>query len=149
MTVEREHRDTTAQPPHWDAQAAGFDDEPAHGPRDPTARTAWSARLAPWLPGHPAEVLDLGCGNGKLLSALIAERQFTEIVGADVGPQVDRDGRRTAALERVAQDRRERVHRPSLDAGVAHDHVAARGPITEREAHVLERRTGEARAEHL
>ncbi len=38
-------------------------------------------------------VLDLGCGNGKLLAALIAERQFTEIVGADVSQR---------ALERAA-----------------------------------------------
>lgn len=83
MTVEREHRDTTAQPPHWDAQAAGFDDEPAHGPRDPTARTAWSARLAPWLPGHPAEVLDLGCGTGGL-SLLAAEQGHRVTAGAGV-----------------------------------------------------------------
>lgn len=29
-------------------------------------------------------VLDLGCGEGRLLQALLAERQFTEIVGMDV-----------------------------------------------------------------
>jgi 3' terminal RNA ribose 2'-O-methyltransferase Hen1 len=31
-----------------------------------------------------ARVLDLGCGEGKLLKALLLEKQFTEIVGMDV-----------------------------------------------------------------
>ena len=31
-----------------------------------------------------ARVLDLGCGEGKLLRALLSEKQFTEIVGMDV-----------------------------------------------------------------
>jgi 3' terminal RNA ribose 2'-O-methyltransferase Hen1 len=31
-----------------------------------------------------ARVLDLGCGEGKLLQALLKEKQFTEIVGMDV-----------------------------------------------------------------
>jgi 3' terminal RNA ribose 2'-O-methyltransferase Hen1 len=31
-----------------------------------------------------ARVLDLGCGEGKLLKALLAKKQFTEIVGMDV-----------------------------------------------------------------
>src|SRR5262245_40996503 len=30
-------------------------------------------------------VVDLGCGSGKLLKRLMAERQFTEILGVDVG----------------------------------------------------------------
>lgn len=42
-------------------------------------------------------VLDLGCGEGRLLKALLGEPQFTEIVGVDVS---------TRALERVA----ERLH---------------------------------------
>ncbi|HEY4882365.1 MAG TPA: class I SAM-dependent methyltransferase [Myxococcales bacterium] len=31
-----------------------------------------------------ARLLDLGCGEGKLLKALLANKQFTEIVGMDV-----------------------------------------------------------------
>ena len=31
-----------------------------------------------------SRILDLGCGEGKLLKALLAKRQFTEIVGMDV-----------------------------------------------------------------
>ncbi len=32
-------------------------------------------------------VVDLGCGSGKLLKRLLSERQFTEILGVDVGTQ--------------------------------------------------------------
>src|SRR5262249_40000043 len=32
-------------------------------------------------------VVDLGCGGGKLLRRLLAEKQFTEILGVDVGIQ--------------------------------------------------------------
>ncbi|BFO20225.1 hypothetical protein SHKM778_66130 [Streptomyces sp. KM77-8] len=52
----------------WDAEAAGFDEEPDHGLRDPRVRAAWAARLRTWLPGRPGDVLDLGCGTGSLSS---------------------------------------------------------------------------------
>src|SRR5262249_61842752 len=39
-------------------------------------------------------VLDLGCGDGRLLTALLGDRQFEEIVGVDAAP---------AALERAAR----------------------------------------------
>src|SRR4029453_17582222 len=32
-------------------------------------------------------VVDLGCGSGKLLKRLLVEKQFTEILGVDVGIQ--------------------------------------------------------------
>ncbi|MET9339374.1 class I SAM-dependent methyltransferase [Nonomuraea sp. NPDC003804] len=50
----------------WDSSADTFDDEPDHGLRDPHVRAAWARRLAGWLPGPSAEVLDLGCGTGSL-----------------------------------------------------------------------------------
>src|SRR5262249_54973664 len=39
-------------------------------------------------------VLDLGCGEGRLLSALLADSSFSEITGVDVSPH---------ALERAAE----------------------------------------------
>ncbi|MEU3532965.1 methyltransferase domain-containing protein [Streptomyces murinus] len=66
MTDECAHSETTARPPDWDARAAGFDEEPDHGLRDPAVRAAWAARLRSWLPRRPADVLDLGCGTGSL-----------------------------------------------------------------------------------
>ena len=51
-------------------------------------------------------VLDLGCGDGRLLELLAAEGQFAEIVGMDVSTQaLTRARRRLARLprgERVA-----------------------------------------------
>ncbi|TXJ71506.1 class I SAM-dependent methyltransferase [Streptomyces lavendulae] len=84
MTDEREHGDTTAQPPDWDARAARFDDEPDHGLRDPAVRAAWAARLSSWLPRHPAEVLDLGCGTGSL--SLLAAEQGHRVTAVDLSP---------------------------------------------------------------
>lgn len=68
----------------WDAEAAGFDEEPDHGLRDPKVRAAWAARLGTWLPDRPADVLDLGCGTGSL-SLLAAERGH-RVTGVDLSP---------------------------------------------------------------
>lgn len=54
-------------------------------------------------------VLDLGCGNGKLLSALIAERQFTEIVGADVSHGALESASRRLRLDRMPAAQRSRI----------------------------------------
>jgi 3' terminal RNA ribose 2'-O-methyltransferase Hen1 len=51
-----------------------------------------------------SRVLDLGCGEGRLLQALLKEMQFTEIVGMDVSHR---------ALE-IAHDRLHYDHMPSV-----------------------------------
>ncbi|OIK25375.1 class I SAM-dependent methyltransferase [Streptomyces malaysiense] len=84
MADEREHRDRTVRPPDWDAQAACFDEEPDHGLRDPVVRAAWAARLRSWLPGDPADVLDLGCGTGSL--SLLAAEQGHRVTAVDLSP---------------------------------------------------------------
>ncbi|MFH7335438.1 class I SAM-dependent methyltransferase [Streptomyces sp. KHY 26] len=82
MADEREHSGTTARAVDWDARAADFDEEPDHGLRDPGVRAAWSARLRSWLPGHPADVLDLGCGTGSM--SLLAAEQGHRVTAVDL-----------------------------------------------------------------
>jgi 3' terminal RNA ribose 2'-O-methyltransferase Hen1 len=54
-------------------------------------------------------VLDLGCGEGRLLSMLLADPSFTEIVGVDVSPRVlDRASDRLK-LETMPPRKRERI----------------------------------------
>ncbi|MFJ3305807.1 class I SAM-dependent methyltransferase [Streptomyces sp. NPDC086549] len=79
-----ESENTAAVSVDWDAEAAAFDQEPDHGLRDPEVRAAWAARLGAWLPGRPADVLDLGCGTGSL-SLLAAERGH-RVTGVDLSP---------------------------------------------------------------
>ncbi|WAU80616.1 class I SAM-dependent methyltransferase [Streptomyces sp. Qhu-G9] len=70
----------------WDAESAGFDDEPDHGLRDPVVREAWAARLRGWLPRGPADVLDLGCGTGSL--SLLASEARHRVTGVDLSPRM-------------------------------------------------------------
>ncbi|MFE3637668.1 class I SAM-dependent methyltransferase [Streptomyces sp. NPDC059168] len=84
MTNESGHRAATDAGVDWDAQAAAFDDEPDHGLRDPEVRAAWADRLRDWLPGHPADVLDLGCGTGSL--SLLAAEQGHRVTAVDSSP---------------------------------------------------------------
>ncbi|MFF4546132.1 class I SAM-dependent methyltransferase [Streptomyces sp. NPDC001435] len=84
----------------WDAEAAAFDDEPDHGLRDPEVRAAWAERLSAWLPGRPADVLDLGCGTGSL-SLLAAERGH-RVTGVDLSaPMVERARAKLAGRDAV------------------------------------------------
>ncbi|MFF9089329.1 class I SAM-dependent methyltransferase [Streptomyces sp. NPDC014991] len=94
MTSRKRHTVAVAPEVDWDAQAAAFDDEPDHGLRDPGVRAAWAARLRSWLPGHPADVLDLGCGTGSL--SLLAAEQGHRVTGVDRSPAMT--GRARAKL---------------------------------------------------
>ncbi|HSE10354.1 MAG TPA: class I SAM-dependent methyltransferase [Nocardioidaceae bacterium] len=59
----------------WDGYATNYDDEPDHGLRDPSVRSAWRSLLLEHLPAPPARVADLGCGSGSL-SVLLAEEGY-------------------------------------------------------------------------
>ena len=55
-------------------------------------------------------VLDLGCGGGALLGALLADARFTEIVGTDVSAGALDLAARRLRLDRLPERRRERIH---------------------------------------
>ena len=54
-------------------------------------------------------VLDLGCGEGRLLSLLLAERAFDEIVGVDVSYRVLEMAGRRLRLDNMPAKQRERI----------------------------------------
>ncbi|MDZ4687843.1 MAG: 3' terminal RNA ribose 2'-O-methyltransferase Hen1 [Planctomycetaceae bacterium] len=54
-------------------------------------------------------VLDLGCGEGKLLRELLADRQFERIVGLDVSIRALEIAQRRLKLDRVPERQAERI----------------------------------------
>lgn len=54
-------------------------------------------------------VLDLGCGEGRLLKRLLDERQFIEIVGVDVSYDALEEAAERLRLDRMSPDQRERI----------------------------------------
>jgi 3' terminal RNA ribose 2'-O-methyltransferase Hen1 len=54
-------------------------------------------------------VLDLGCGEGKLLGLLLAERQFGHITGVDVSARSLEIAARRLRLDRMGDRQRERI----------------------------------------
>ncbi|MBV9932048.1 MAG: 3' terminal RNA ribose 2'-O-methyltransferase Hen1 [Alphaproteobacteria bacterium] len=54
-------------------------------------------------------VLDLGCGEGRLLRRLLAERQFGRIVGVEVAPRILAAAGDRLRLERMADLQRKRI----------------------------------------
>ena len=56
-----------------------------------------------------ARVLDLGCGQGRLVEALLALPQFTEIVGVDAATAALQTAERRLGLARMPERQRERV----------------------------------------
>lgn len=55
-------------------------------------------------------VVDLGCGSGKLLKRLLAEKQFTDILGVDVLSLSLELAERRLKLERMPERQRKRIH---------------------------------------
>jgi 3' terminal RNA ribose 2'-O-methyltransferase Hen1 len=56
-----------------------------------------------------SRVIDLGCGEGRLLKLLLAERQFTEIVGMDVSYRTLETASDRLHLDRMPPMQRERI----------------------------------------
>ena len=54
-------------------------------------------------------VLDLGCGEGKLLRKLLSDKQFTEIVGMDVAHQTLKIAHERLHIDRMPDKQKERI----------------------------------------
>ena len=65
--------------------------------------------LAALRAGDARRVLDLGCGEGKLIRELLREKQFEEIVGLDVSIRSLEIAQRRLKLERLPAKQAERV----------------------------------------
>ncbi|MEV6305811.1 3' terminal RNA ribose 2'-O-methyltransferase Hen1 [Actinoplanes sp. NPDC051861] len=75
----------------------------------PLAEQRRDAVLAALAEVRAARVLDLGCGGGALLTALLRNRQFTEIVGADVSSRALDQAARRLRLDRLPERQRDRI----------------------------------------
>jgi SAM-dependent methyltransferase len=80
---------------YWNEQAAGFDDAPDHGLRDPQTRCAWASLLIPLMPQAPARIADVGCGTGSL-AVLLAKAGY-RVSGLDLAPAMVKRARAKAA----------------------------------------------------
>jgi 3' terminal RNA ribose 2'-O-methyltransferase Hen1 len=65
--------------------------------------------LAALVASGASRVADLGCGEGRLLKLLLAERQFREIVGIDVSSRALEIAERRLKLERMPDMQRARI----------------------------------------
>ncbi|MEU4639742.1 3' terminal RNA ribose 2'-O-methyltransferase Hen1 [Micromonospora sp. NPDC023814] len=78
--------------------------------RQPTlAARRREAVLAALVESGASRVLDLGCGGGALLAALVGDRRFTEIVGTDVSSHALTLAARRLRLDRLPERQRDRV----------------------------------------
>ncbi|MEU8618689.1 3' terminal RNA ribose 2'-O-methyltransferase Hen1 [Streptomyces sp. NPDC048623] len=101
------------------AEADGLDVEDVDNAVDETTDTAEkpvplaeqrrTAILAALRAADAARVLDLGCGQGQLVQALLKDVRFTEIVGVDVSARALSIAARRLRLERMGERQAARV----------------------------------------
>ena len=77
-----EERD--AEEAFLEATVAKTTDDPRQEPKTPLNEQRLGSVLAVLKASGASRVIDLGCGEGRLIQGLMKEKQFTEIVGMDV-----------------------------------------------------------------
>jgi 3' terminal RNA ribose 2'-O-methyltransferase Hen1 len=101
-----------ADPDTVDAPADTSTDEDAELPVTRKLSLAEQRRDAVVAALHEVEasrVLDLGCGGGALLAALLKDRRFSRIVGADVSSRALEQAARRLRLDRLPERQRDRI----------------------------------------
>src|SRR5882672_1598927 len=101
---------TTEEQPEEEAAAAQKDEQEASIERTISLNERRLDAVFEVLRASGASrVLDLGCGEGKLLRRLLADHQFAEIVGMDVSGRVLDLAESRLKLDRLAPKQRERI----------------------------------------
>ncbi|MGW3415551.1 3' terminal RNA ribose 2'-O-methyltransferase Hen1 [Streptomyces sp. NPDC000888] len=94
------------------AEETEADSEDAAEPEEKSVSLAVQRRdaiLAALHASGAARVLDLGCGQGQLVQALLKDMRFTEIVGVDVSMRALTVASRRLKLDRMGERQAERV----------------------------------------
>jgi 3' terminal RNA ribose 2'-O-methyltransferase Hen1 len=91
----------------------------------PLALQRHGAVLAALRSAGVQRVIDLGCGAGALLPALLAERTFTEILGVDVSARALEIAARRLRLDRLPDRQRARIR--LLQSGLTYTDARLRG----------------------
>ncbi|WP_431933845.1 3' terminal RNA ribose 2'-O-methyltransferase Hen1 [Micromonospora sp. RP3T] len=102
------------EPPADDSVDPGTAEDAPAGDADPRRASLAVRRreavLAALRDSGASRVLDLGCGGGALLTALAADRRFTEVVGVDVADRSLAMAARRLRLDRLPERQRDRIH---------------------------------------
>ncbi|GAA2701719.1 3' terminal RNA ribose 2'-O-methyltransferase Hen1 [Micromonospora olivasterospora] len=96
-----------ADEPPADSVAGEEDEATPHRPSLAVRRR--EAALAALAASGATRVLDLGCGGGALLSALVGDRRYAEIVGTDVSTRALAIAAHRLRLDRLPQRQRDRI----------------------------------------
>jgi 3' terminal RNA ribose 2'-O-methyltransferase Hen1 len=91
----------------------------------PLALQRHGAVLAALRSAGAQRVIDLGCGAGALLPALLAERAFTEILGVDVSARALEIATRRLRLDRLPERQRARIR--LLQSGLTYTDARLQG----------------------
>jgi 3' terminal RNA ribose 2'-O-methyltransferase Hen1 len=91
----------------------------------PLALQRHGSVLAALLTAGAQRVVDLGCGAGAFLQALLAESAFTEIVGVDVSARALEVAARRLRLDRLPERQRARIR--LLQSGLTYTDARLRG----------------------
>jgi 3' terminal RNA ribose 2'-O-methyltransferase Hen1 len=92
-----------------DEETAAFDGEEGSEKPVPLAVQRRDAILAALHASGAGRVLDLGCGQGQLVQALLKDTRFTEIVGVDVSMRALTIASRRLKLDRMGERQAARV----------------------------------------
>ena len=94
-----------------DTSVEAAEDAPAQDEEapEPLADQRIAAVVGVLAESQAARVLDLGCGEGRLLEPLLASPQFTEIVGVDVSVAALARAERRLRLDRLPERQRKRL----------------------------------------